>query len=304
MECKRYEPWSADKVLGALDARRDAELTAHLAGCSRCRAALDREQLLFAAIHRGVAKSVEPSPSPEMAARIRERVTTEVAAERDERRSQTAAAAWLYGSRRWVPVAVAAALVLALGSLWMMHRRGGEHPEATRPAVARSAAPTGQPLPAIATDRASGVQPKRGPFPLKRTVTARAAIRGTLEGCPELHPLSLRCWWTRKKQRWCFSCIIRPVICPRMTARRCICQHSPSGMRTGIWLRWRFRPWRGSPIWSPGLAPISLKARLRQTQSRTAYGARPERFRLSAKWFSGLVSCGACPQTIPNGGQR
>ncbi|HMD97177.1 MAG TPA: zf-HC2 domain-containing protein [Terriglobia bacterium] len=188
MECKRYEPWSADKVLGALDARRDAELTAHLAGCSRCRAALDREQLLFAAIHRGVAKSVEPSPSPEMAARIRERVTTEVAAERDERRSQTAAAAWLYGSRRWVPVAVAAALVLALGSLWMMHRRGGEHPEATRPAVARSAAPTGQPLPAIATDRASGVQPKRGPFPLKRTVTARAAIRGTLRRMPRTSP--------------------------------------------------------------------------------------------------------------------
>jgi len=165
MKCKRYQPWLADKALGALDARREADLAAHLAACSGCRAALDREQLLFAAIHRGVAKSVAASPSPEMAARIRRQVATEAAA---------AEHAWQFGSRHWIPVAVAAALLIAFGSFWLIHRRSVEL-VATRSAAAKPAPSFGHPAPAAGT--AGGVEPKAGASPVKQAMTARVATR-------------------------------------------------------------------------------------------------------------------------------
>jgi len=172
MECRRYQRWLADKALGALDARRDAELAAHLAACSGCRAALDREQLLFAAIDRGVTKCVAASPSAEMAVRIRQRVATVAVAE-----LRTAVTAWWFGSRHWVLVAAAAALMLALGPLWRIHRRTVERQEATKSAAARPTPHLGQPLPALATAGGVGVGSKPGGSPVNRTVTTRVATR-------------------------------------------------------------------------------------------------------------------------------
>jgi len=190
MEYKRSQPWLADKALGALDARRDVELAAHLAACSGCRAALDREQLLFAAIHRGVIKSVAASPSPEMAVRIRHRVTTEAAAERG---SQTATAAWRFGSNHWIPVAAAAALLIALASLWLIHRRTFERVEATKPVGAKPAPSIAHPLPAVARAGGVGVELKPGAAPMSRTETARVAtwrgqtrVPGTSPAEPEV----------------------------------------------------------------------------------------------------------------------
>jgi hypothetical protein len=178
MKCMRYQEWLADKALGALDARYEAELTAHLAACSRCRAVLDREQVLFAAIHRGVAKSVAALPSLEMAVRIRQRVTMGAAIQRDKRRSQTAPTAWRFGSLPWIPVAAAAALMLALVSLALIHRRTlVERMAETKSAPAKPAPSLGNPLPAVATAGGEGVEPKRGASPVTRGLAARAATR-------------------------------------------------------------------------------------------------------------------------------
>jgi len=170
MECKRYQGWLADKALGALDAGRDAELAAHLAACSGCRAALEREQFLFAAIHRGVAKSVAASPSPEMTVRIRQRVAAEGATEH----------LWPFGSRRWIPIAVGAALLFALGSLWLIHRRRVERVEATNAFAAKPAPslrPLGRSLPAVATAGGEGVETKAGASSVNRVVTPRVVTR-------------------------------------------------------------------------------------------------------------------------------
>ncbi|MGO9275058.1 MAG: hypothetical protein ACLQOO_33300 [Terriglobia bacterium] len=166
MKCKRYQPWLTDKALGTLDARRDPELAAQVAACSGCRAALDREQILFAAIHRGVTKSVAASPSAEMAVRIRRRVATEAAAEH----------VWQFDSRRWIPVA-AAALLIALASLWLIHRRTFERVEATKSAAAKPAPSIAHPLPAVAGEGGEGVEPKPGAAPVNRAETARVATR-------------------------------------------------------------------------------------------------------------------------------
>jgi hypothetical protein len=114
MNCKRYQTWLVDKALGALDGRCDAELTAHLAACPACRAALERERLLLTAIDRGVVQVVAAEPSSAMAACIRQRVAAEAGAAQQAGR---------LGFGRWFPVAVAATLAVLLGSLWLMHRR-------------------------------------------------------------------------------------------------------------------------------------------------------------------------------------
>jgi hypothetical protein len=167
MECKRCQPWLADKALGALDSRRDAELAAHLATCPGCRAALDREQLLFAAIHRGVAKSVAASPSSEMTTRIRQRVITAAVAEH----------AWLFGSRHWIPLAAAAALMLAFGSLWLIHRRTVERGEVTKSVAAKPAPAIGNPLRAVAKAGGKGVGPKPRASRVNRDMTSQIEDR-------------------------------------------------------------------------------------------------------------------------------
>ena len=172
MDCERYQAWLADKALGALDAGRDAELAAHLALCPGCRAALEREQLLFAAIHRGVAKSVSASPSPEMAVRIRRRVAAEAV---------EAEHGWRFGSRLWISVAIAAALLLSFGSVWLIHRRSVERLERTKSVAGEAAPPLrslGSSLPAVATAGNEGVEePKPGASPAHRAATPRVVTR-------------------------------------------------------------------------------------------------------------------------------
>jgi Putative zinc-finger len=74
MNCKRYESWVKDAALGELDPRRHTVLTAHLAGCARCRRAFDAERQLAAAIDEGLAESLNCRPSAEFAAGVRTRL--------------------------------------------------------------------------------------------------------------------------------------------------------------------------------------------------------------------------------------
>jgi len=114
MKCRRYQGWIKDKALGVLDARREGELQAHLAVCAECRGALEHERLLLATIDRGVAQAVVGEPSAAMAARVRQRVAAEAGAADHARR---------LGFRRWVTVAVAGGLIIAIGSFWLAHRQ-------------------------------------------------------------------------------------------------------------------------------------------------------------------------------------
>ena len=69
MGCAKYKDWLSDAALGALDPKREAELRAHVAGCEACRAALESEQALFAAMDAGLESSVASEPSPAFVAR-------------------------------------------------------------------------------------------------------------------------------------------------------------------------------------------------------------------------------------------
>jgi len=172
MNCKRYQEWLADKALGALDGRRDAELAAHLATCASCRAALDRERLLFTAIDRGVAQSVAEEPSPEIAVRIRQRIGVEAGQPR---------IAWRLGFDRWVPVAVAATLVVVLGSVWLLHRRAVQPAAVTRSVAQKQPPAVGEPAnsagSSAAQQSAAGVKPLPNENRASQSSIARVAAR-------------------------------------------------------------------------------------------------------------------------------
>ena len=74
MGCQRYQSWITDQALGALAKNREAELLAHVAECATCSAALHRSRVLHQAISLGMAKTVSAEPSPDLAARVRQRI--------------------------------------------------------------------------------------------------------------------------------------------------------------------------------------------------------------------------------------
>jgi hypothetical protein len=114
MDCQRYKDWLGDNALGVLDQASEAQLRAHLEICSECRAALDRERLLLAAIDRGIETDLKADLSPEFAARVRARLAEEAAKPR-------------FRLARWIPAAAAALAAVMLGAMWIAHRPAGRH---------------------------------------------------------------------------------------------------------------------------------------------------------------------------------
>jgi hypothetical protein len=109
MGCKQYTEIIAEAALEAARPAREAELRAHLAGCAACRAALEAQKLLVAAIDRDVAASVAAEPSPDFAARVR------VAVEVEHARAN-------YWVRTWMTAAAGALAVFALVATWTVRR--------------------------------------------------------------------------------------------------------------------------------------------------------------------------------------
>jgi hypothetical protein len=77
MDCKRYSDWIDDAAAGATNPGLDAELQRHLAACENCRQALERQRKLLAAIDQTVMHTLAAEPSPQMLARIRQRIAAE-----------------------------------------------------------------------------------------------------------------------------------------------------------------------------------------------------------------------------------
>ncbi len=130
MDCRRYKDWLGDKALGVLDQAGEAELCAHLEICSECRAALERERRLLAAIDRGIGTDLKADLSPEFPARVRARLAKEAAKPR-------------FTFARWIPAAAAALAVGVLAVVWIAHRPAGRYvvPTSHQTATATTARP-------------------------------------------------------------------------------------------------------------------------------------------------------------------
>ncbi len=107
MDCKRFEDDLVDAALEELSPRRLDRLRAHLAGCETCREALEEKRRLAQAIDRSLAESLECEPSPEFAARVRQRIA----------QPDAAARGWW---TTWNLAAVGALAALALLAAWML----------------------------------------------------------------------------------------------------------------------------------------------------------------------------------------
>jgi hypothetical protein len=113
MTCKQLHPFIVDLARGAIDATAvEAQITRHVRGCQGCRALLERERMMSAALHRVAAATIVPEANPE-----RERALWEAF----DRRNVSPAAA--RRARLWLaPMAVAATIaVAAIG--WRMVSR-------------------------------------------------------------------------------------------------------------------------------------------------------------------------------------
>ena len=100
MSCERFQTRLVAFAFGA----DDPEFRAHLDSCAACRAGLEAERALLAAIDRSLAAMVQPEPSGDFAAHVRRRITESAAAPRP----------WFAG---WVP-ATAATLALVAVTVW------------------------------------------------------------------------------------------------------------------------------------------------------------------------------------------
>lgn len=102
MLCEHYQ---AVIVEAAAAGEVGAPLRSHLEGCVACRTAFTHEQSLFAAVDAGLSQRVNVSPRPEFLPRIRCAVDLQ-----NSGRSVRTANVWF----RWLPLAGAAAVCLAL----------------------------------------------------------------------------------------------------------------------------------------------------------------------------------------------
>ena len=147
MTCEDYRSALMEAAVGA---PMPGALTAHLAGCARCRAALDEERSLLGRIDREVQASLSVAPSAEFLPRVRQRVAEQ------GKPSQSRLLGWL------VPAAVVASLVVAGARL--MGRRPVEPP----PKQATKEGPPRLPAP--------GVEPRPASPPAAAPVAVRAAV--------------------------------------------------------------------------------------------------------------------------------
>jgi len=127
MDCNEYiESYLSAHADGELapDQLRDAEV--HLAGCPRCTAELEGERALKALLREHIGVKRIPAP-------IEERIRTAVAAEPVRTRPRATTLhrgstilrrrATILGRRPWIPMAIAAALLVTLMTAHMMNRR-------------------------------------------------------------------------------------------------------------------------------------------------------------------------------------
>jgi hypothetical protein len=119
MHCLRYQESLTDVAAGALDLERESALRAHLEACAPCRAALEAERQLFAAIDLGVAASVAANPSADFAARVHRLIAQEPVRARP----------WFAGLwvTAWAPAAALALAVLILTVAWFAWHAPARH---------------------------------------------------------------------------------------------------------------------------------------------------------------------------------
>jgi anti-sigma factor RsiW len=107
MGCKRFKNDLVDAALEELSPSRSERFRAHLAGCEACREALEEQRRLAQAIDRSLAESLACEPSPEFAARVRQRIA----------QPDAAARGWW---STWKLAAVGALAALALLAAWVL----------------------------------------------------------------------------------------------------------------------------------------------------------------------------------------
>lgn len=123
MDCAQYKDWLKDAALEGLAPRQEAELRAHLAACSNCRAEVEQLRLFLSAVDQAVTRSAEAEPAPGFAARVRQRIA-----------EKPAAGGWFPA---WAPVTAVAALAVVLLMVWLLP----QEPPAPNPTVAPPVAP-------------------------------------------------------------------------------------------------------------------------------------------------------------------
>jgi hypothetical protein len=109
MSCEKYSGWMTEAALGELRAEREPELLAHAMECDVCRDALSHARAVHDFVDRGVESLIADEPSPQFAARLRQRIARE---------SQSHRSPW----SAWAPV-IAGALALAVVLAIMVARR-------------------------------------------------------------------------------------------------------------------------------------------------------------------------------------
>ncbi len=143
MFCEQHKKELTDAALGLLSPREESEVRAHLAGCEACRAEFEERRRLVTAIDCEIQAIVAGKPSPEFAARVRQRV--------EEVRLASTLRWWLVP--RWVAAASGALVVLVL-LVWFVRRepivpRNVNPDQAQKAQVARRENGTTQPRPLL-----------------------------------------------------------------------------------------------------------------------------------------------------------
>jgi hypothetical protein len=120
MGCQRYQSWITDEALGALAENRERELLSHASECAACSATLDRSRVLHQAIALGMAETASAEPSPELTARVRQRIS-----------QTTQPTRWRLAAL--FPVAAGALAVAALFLLWLRPQAPPKAPDSAPP---------------------------------------------------------------------------------------------------------------------------------------------------------------------------
>lgn len=164
MSCSR---WRSALVETALGAPAPAGLPEHLGSCASCRAGLEAERLLLGRIDAELVAALDVAPSPELAARVRQRVA-----------ESPPARPW------WMPWLVPAGVGLAMLALGILVGRRGAAPgpgPAPRLAVAEVSPAPVTPSAHVAAEPtpveppATPAQPK--PAPATAAAPARTVVR-------------------------------------------------------------------------------------------------------------------------------
>ena len=187
MTCKHVTNRLSDLALGALDGQRRAEAEALVDRCPSCRAALERERKLMAAIDREVAGHVGTEPSPDFAARARMRLATEAVAPGFSPAWRLAVGGWSRAA------AIALAAVMVIGAVWLARRRepcrgagcSGRVPSVASGAT-RTARGTGSVLAEAGVNRSGAVGARKTAARTHSLRSGQAPPQVQREGLPEV----------------------------------------------------------------------------------------------------------------------